>query len=252
MDIKVIDTTDSTNNYLKEHAGELPAPLLLMARYQTGGRGQRGNRWHSDRDANLLCSLLWRPGEIRPAQQFSLSEAVALAVSRTLSDLCGVECKVKWPNDIYAGDKKISGILIENVIAGTHILQTVAGMGINLNQTCFDACLPNPTSVAIETGRETDIPRFAEYLCTRLEEHLALAETPGGRQMLHSMFKQDLWRGTGSHLFRDTATGEVFKASIADIEPEGFMVLQPENDNAGAALPRRTYAFKEVEFILKD
>lgn len=160
-----IDTTDSTNKKLKELLAEnmeLPDGFCVVADFQSAGRGQGSNRWQSDKGQNVLASLLFKP-VYSPAQQFVLNQCFALAVRSLLSHYVdGV--KIKWPNDIYVGSRKIAGILIEHYIEGERIKNTVAGVGININQTFFDADIPNPISLKLLTGKSYDIREMVSGL----------------------------------------------------------------------------------------
>ena len=150
MDVKRIHRIEvsSTNTYLKEllTAGvELPELTLVDADFQTGGRGQQQNVWESEADKNLLFSLLCHPTFLPATNQFVLSQAIAVAVQRTLSEYTdGIT--IKWPNDIYWNDRKICGTLIECNLMGSTIKDCIIGTGINVNQTEFRSDAPNPVS----------------------------------------------------------------------------------------------------------
>lgn len=241
----LLEEVDSTNSYVSLHAPELEDMTVVAAATQTAGRGQRGNSWESEPGANLTLTLLHRPAEMPARSQFAISEATALAVADTLRQL-GVEAMVKWPNDIYVGDRKIAGILIEHSVMGAAVEHSRIGIGLNVNQRRFLSDAPNPVSVVQLTGEElslTDLlPRLGESLRLRLQE----AASPEGRTRLHEEFLARLWRRDGAlHPFRRRDGGEVFQARIAGVEPEGFLLLLPE----GAGAPER-FAFKEVEFLL--
>lgn len=160
-----IDTTDSTNKFLKELLAEnadLPDYFCVVADYQSAGRGQGSNRWQSDKGQNVLASVLFKP-LYPPAQQFVLNQCFALSVRSSLSKYVeGV--KIKWPNDIYVGYQKIAGILIEHYIEGDRIKNTIAGVGININQTVFDSDIPNPTSLKLLTGKCFDVREMVSEL----------------------------------------------------------------------------------------
>lgn len=242
MEILEIEETGSTNSWLAERAPEMEKPMLVFARRQTAGRGQRGNSWEAEPGKNLSASLLLFPSGIEAASQFVISEAVALAVCDVLAGL-GVETSVKWPNDIYAGDGKICGILIEHTIMGRDIVRTIAGVGININQTRFLSSAPNPVSVVGITGKQFRVESVAELLAGAVERRLSSASL--GPDALHSEFMERLWRGDGRfHPFLDRLTGERIEARIEDVAPSGILSLR---DSAGLL---RRYAFKEVEFIL--
>lgn len=238
-----LQQTESTNSWCAAHIDEIEHMTLVATEAQTAGRGQRGNSWESEPGKNLTFSVVLRPGWLRPAEQFALSEAVALAVADTLIHY-GIPARMKWPNDIYVGDSKICGILIEHAIGGTAILHSICGVGINVNQTEFRSDAPNPASMAQLARREFPLEEVEETFGHALEQTLGLTASPGGREMLHADFMRRLWRGDGRpHLFRDTATGETFEAIIAGVEPTGHLHL------LDSGYTTRRYAFKEVQFL---
>lgn len=245
--IETLDEVDSTNSYIARNVGQLDAPVMICARTQTGGRGQRGNSWESEPGANLTFSLLLRPEEFPAARQFAISEAFSLAVCDALAEL-GVETRVKWPNDIYAGDRKICGILIEHAVIGSVIMHTIAGAGINLNQRMFLSDAPNPVSVIQLTGRHTDVDAFGHRLSAIAEKRLERCFSgEQERERMHREYMHRLWRGDGAlYPFRDTDTGLDFTARIADVAPNGMLTLAEPDGTT------RLYAFKEVSFLLND
>ena len=141
------DTLPSTNSYLAGIAADAPHGTVVMAREQTAGRGQRGNSWEAEPGCNITLSLLLRPEGLHPARQFVISQAVSLAIADMVSHFVAAPVCIKWPNEIYAGDRKICGILIENTITGTSIDRTIVGIGLNVNQTEFRSDAPNPVSM---------------------------------------------------------------------------------------------------------
>ena len=115
-----IDETDSTNQWLKDHCDGVPDALVVVADYQTAGRGCGTNTWESERGKNLLFSLLIHPSDIAANEQFRITESVSVALCQTLQAYINNRVEIKWPNDIYVGDKKICGILIENRLQGNY------------------------------------------------------------------------------------------------------------------------------------
>ncbi len=240
--------TPSTNSYVARHVETLPVPCAVRAVAQTAGRGQRGNSWEAEPGRNLTLSFLLRPEGILPREQFAVSEAVALAVCDTLQ-AHGIEAEVKWPNDIYVGDKKICGILIEHSLYGHEIRYSIAGVGLNVNQEAFLSDAPNPVSMAQLTGRQYDLSDMCARLGRAVEERMAQIASPEGRRGLHAEFMRRLWRRQGGPWpFRDAATGREFRAHIADVTPEGYLALRTSDKPSDP--PSRLYAFKEVAFIL--
>lgn len=235
-----IDKVSSTNSWLAANCDRLEAPCLVYALAQTAGRGQRGNSWEAEPGRNLTASVLIVPEGVEPQQQFVISEAVALAVTDMLRE-SGVETKVKWPNDIYAGDKKICGILIEHSIMGREITRTIAGIGVNINQKVFRSDAPNPVSVVQLTGSEHPLAEVARILGEKIEARIM--QIPEGT--VHTEFMGNLWRGDGGYYpFYDKLLGEPISARIADIAPDGVLTLQTSDGED------RKFAFKEVEFII--
>ena len=128
---------------------------VVWAERQSAGRGQRGHAWSSAEGENLTFSLVLEPVQLAVGEQFLLSQAVALALVDTFA-ACGIDTRIKWTNDIYAGDRKLVGILIEHRYSGPTLARSVVGIGINVNQTAFDPALPNPVSMALAAGRRFD------------------------------------------------------------------------------------------------
>lgn len=236
MKILWIDSTASTNSYLREHGEEIGPMTMVCAREQTAGRGQRGNSWESEPGANLTFSFRMVPEGVRPACQFVVSEAVALAMRSALARF-GIEAMVKWPNDIYVADSKICGILIENSIMGPRIASSIVGIGLNVNQTLFVSDAPNPVSMRMLTGREFPLQNVALAVGEELERYLSRLDAG-----IHEEYRRALWRGDGKEYpFRETASGLTFTASVSDVEPSGHIILGSSR-----------YAFKEIEWLPLD
>jgi len=246
-----LPTVDSTNTFVREmladestggvvSASALPGMTLVVADDQTRGRGQVGNSWETEKGKNLTFSLLCHPEFVRPSRQFLLSQCIALAIQQTLSKYVeGV--MVKWPNDIYVGDKKISGTLIECDLMGRSISNCVIGTGINVNQTIFRSDAPNPISLALLTGREHDREAILGAIIEHFQEYYELLRD-GREDEITSLYMANLYRREGFHKYSDVR-GE-FMAEIASIEPTGHLNLRFENGNVVR------YEFKEVKFIL--
>lgn len=243
MEILKLDTTDSTNTWVTTHEQELSSPSLVYAVEQRAGRGQRGNSWESEAGKNITASMLFHPYNFEASRQFEISEAVALALTEFLNT-AGIEAKIKWPNDIYVGDRKICGILVEHAVTGKNITRTIIGIGLNLNQTEFHSDAPNPVSLAQLTGKQYDLKTAVDAVAFYLERYLDLLENG---ECLHNDFMKRLWRHDGKkHMFLDKKTGEKISAVIHTIEPDGRLCLL-----TASGLENRYY-FKEVEFLLDE
>lgn len=221
--------------------GEVSLPCMVYAVTQSAGRGQRGNSWESEPGKNITASIAFAPKGVKAREQFVISEAIALATVDFLEYL-NIDSKIKWPNDIYVGDKKIAGILIENSLMGCEIVSSVAGVGININQEKFRSDAPNPISVKALTGKFYDIDIIIYKFGEAIEQRLAQLDNPGN---IHLEFMNKLWRGDGlTHLWRDIKRGEEIEASIDSVMPDGVLHL---------CLPdgcKREFIFKEVEPVL--
>ena len=162
-----LHSTTSTNDEardLKYHDGD-----IIWADFQTAGRGQRGHTWESRAGENLTFSALLEPTFLPVSEQFVLLEAVALSL-RDFFEGEGVESAVKWTNDIYVGDRKAVGILIEHSYSGGKLARTIVGIGINVNQREFSSDIPNPVSLSLLTGKKYEL----EPLLRQFERCLAV------------------------------------------------------------------------------
>lgn len=224
-----IKTTNSTNTLLKQLAAEGNPPDFIYAGYQTAGRGQTGNGWESEADKNLLCSILLPPNK----NLYFLNIAVGVAIIR----LMGEEFTIKWPNDIYWQDKKLAGILVENAIVGSEVKFSIAGIGLNVNQTEFKSDAPNPVSLKQITGKEYNIDRLMNLLLGEVQKVLNEPE-----ETIWSEYKAHLYRREGFWPFEDK-NGR-FEAAIQDVLPTGEIALKDKNGQI------RQYEFKQIKYIL--
>ena len=237
MEYKIvhIEETDSTNRWLKAH-GE--GKMVVVADYQTAGKGCGTNSWESERGKNLTFSMLIHPTTIPACQQFRITEVISVAICEVLEQYIG-DVSIKWPNDIYVGDKKICGILIENMLKGEYIRHCIIGIGLNINQKRFVSDAPNPTSMALESGHDFDREEVLQSLLRHFEQLLAVWD----EEAIRKAYRQRLYRKEGMFPYRDKE-GD-FTASLVDVEDDGHLVLQ---DAQGQ---QRRYAFKEVTFVIE-
>ena len=229
-----IDETDSTNRWLKNH-GE--GTMVVATDYQTAGKGCGSNAWESERGKNLTFSMLIHPDGIAAREQFHITEVVSVALCRTLQPYIYNKVEIKWPNDIYVGDRKLCGIPIENRLQGNVIVDCIIGIGLNVNQRVFLSDAPNPVSMYQLTGQETDREALlADFLQTFDQEWQNKTNGSEYRELLYRKGKDGLY---------EDKTGR-FVARLADVLPDGRLLLV---DEAGK---ERTYAFKEVSFIIEN
>lgn len=194
----------STNEYLKEELSKstpLTEGTVIMAVDQHAGRGQKGTAWQSEPGKNLTFSMLLTPTFLDPKHQFALTAAISLAVVRWLESVLDIDVKVKWPNDIYIADRKIGGILIENILKGKLWKSAIVGIGINVNQVLFpDAIREHTTSVKQILHRDCRIPELLTDLCKQLEQEYFSLKT-GRFERLLADYELRLYRLGELHSF---------------------------------------------------
>ncbi len=223
-------------------AAEMPASewtdrTVVLTWQQTQGRGQAANKWESAPHRNISMTVLLKPAHLEASRQFAVSMVIALGCFDFISRYTG-NVSIKWPNDIYVGDKKIAGILIEHKITGMYIGHSICGVGININQEYFYSDAPNPVSLFQLLGHTLPLQQALEELLACIDTRYA---DIGNYTTLERDFLHHLYRGTGIHRWED-AHGQ-FQASIAGLDEYGQLRLL---DNEGH---ERLYAFKEVSYL---
>lgn len=234
-----LSETDSTNRYLRDYTPAADEVLTVcVADYQTAGRGCGSNTWESERGKNLTFSVLTHPTGLAPARQFMLSMAGALALKQVLDSLVD-DITLKWPNDIYWRDRKLSGTLIETSVSGSTIRDCIFGIGLNVNQHQFLSDAPNPVSLCQILGHEVATEPLLQHIIESFEAWMQILADGGEAHILNN-YRNSLYRKEGYHRYRDQE-GE-FEAQFVDIEPDGHLLFRDRQN-----LLRR-YAFKEVMF----
>jgi BirA family biotin operon repressor/biotin-[acetyl-CoA-carboxylase] ligase len=235
-------SVDSTNAELSRRVQQenLPEGTVVTAEYQTAGRGQAGNAWHAEPGKNLLFSLAIYPQGLEVKHQFYLSMAVVCAVQRVAARYIN-DCSVKWPNDIYAGDRKLGGILIENSLQGNAIRQSIIGIGLNVNQASFDPLLPNPASIFTCTGRLTSLDKLLEELLDELDGELLQLRA---RQFdsISTRYHRVLYKHLKPYLFE--VNGEQTEGIIEGVAPTGELQVRI-NDAV------ETFQFKQIKYLFE-
>ena len=269
-DIMWLDSVDSTNSEVKRRISDIDNLSVLSALSQSEGRGQKGNKWSSLPGENLTFSIVLKFGEqaagkaglsvagklrlvVAAREQFVLTEITSLSIVEFLSRH-GIKAKIKWPNDIYVGDKKICGVLIENSLRGENLSSSIIGIGLNVNQRNFDVSLPNPTSMVLETGFEEDIKGCLEEFMDIFQGYLEYS-LPN----LRERYLPYLWRHNTPARYIDQTLqsqpqqtdsegelpGREFTGIIRGLSPIGHLVV--EDIEKGEL---KEFAFKEISYIL--
>lgn len=232
----------STNTFAAEMVSKSnPSEgTVIMAIDQNDGRGQIGNKWESEAGKNITLSVILYPSFLPIQQQFWLNKAVALAVRDCIAHYIPSEVKVKWPNDIYIKDNKVSGILIQNTLTGSKISSTIVGIGINVNQLEFITNPPNPTSFHLETGSIFPIQPIVYNLCEYLEaRYLQLKASQ--RAIIERDYFQYMYRYQEESLFQKPM-GAFFKGKIVGVSDMGKLMIETKEG-------MEQFGIKEVAFV---
>ena len=241
MEIIKLTDTASTNDYLL--GLNTDRDICVVADYQSAGKGMGSNTWESEPGKNLLFSILVHPIWLPVRQQYLLSMAEAVAIVEVL----GEGFTIKWPNDIYYGDKKLSGTRIDVNIHGGQLRDVIIGTGINVNQEVFVSDAPNPISLKNITGQEQDrdtllhdiLERFYIYYNKVQDSQCSMFNV---QCSIVSLYHKHLYRRTGLHTFTDK--DGTFKAEIVRVAENGIITLR-RTDNTLSH-----YEFKQLRFCL--
>lgn len=247
MNIIWLDTIDSTNTEALRRLPELPSMTVLAAREQTAGRGQRGNTWFTEPGKNLTFSIVvkFAEGELHASQVHWLNYLMSDVVSMFLRSY-GIDCTIKWPNDVYVQRRKICGILIENTLKGEWVDAAVIGTGININQREFPQ-LANATSLVRCYGQEQDLEACMEKVAALFQEELPWLFSERSRAGLFRSYSNQLFQMGKNARFHDLLEDREYWGRIQGVEPDGRLCIW---DLEAPGKPYRYYRFKEVGYIL--
>jgi BirA family biotin operon repressor/biotin-[acetyl-CoA-carboxylase] ligase len=219
---------DSTNNYAMQRvqSGTAMHGDAYFAFEQTAGRGQMEKRWFSTSGENIILSVILNTVSLQLRQQFELNMTAALSVIELFNNYSTESFKIKWPNDIYWGDKKAAGILIENVIRGKSWQFAVIGFGININQIVFPEALKNPVSLKQITATEHNPVLLAKELCALLEKNLQPLYSGGTDNVLNS-YNELLYRKDEPITFKQNES--IFTGTIKSVTEDGRLVVRDDD-----------------------
>jgi BirA family biotin operon repressor/biotin-[acetyl-CoA-carboxylase] ligase len=235
----------STNDYAKQLLAEKKQieGTLIYCDEQTGGKGQMGASWESERKKNLTASYILYPNFLSPDKQFFLNIAISLAVREFCESLTEHFVQIKWPNDILIESKKVSGILIETAIQSNSLQHAIIGIGVNINQLNFPEHLPNATSILANNPLHTEpfeISRLLKNLSFFIEKYY-LQLKQEHYHFLSKAYITSLWRYNQTHEFLKGK--QILKGEITGLAKDGKL----EIDINGKT---QRFGFKEVEYIL--
>ena len=239
-----LEVIDSTNNYAKQQIRENePTEGTVFLTYeQTMGRGQQKNVWESEPRQNLLFSIVLCPDFVEMRRQFRLSKVVSLGIYIAINKyVSGV--KIKWPNDIYVGDRKLCGILIENSVMNCVLNNSIVGIGLNVNQTVFRSDAPNPVSLKMLTNQHYDCDIILSEILSEIDRYYSMLRD-GQEEQIDNEFLAALYRLNELHFYK--AEDEVFEGQIVGVNEIGQLLIRKKD---GKVLE---FHFKEVEFLQKS
>lgn len=231
------ETLDSTNNYAANllERGELSHGTVIMSGEQTAGRGQRGTTWISEPYKNLIFTCFIEYDNLAVANQQSITHFVSLSLVDMLSEK-GLDARIKWPNDIYVGGRKLSGMLIENQLESFRCKSSIIGIGLNVNQVDFGD-FP-ATSLKLELGYDLPVDDIALSLISHLNTRFASLRSYG-LASLEAAYLEKLWR---KDVWSDFEDGNgPFEGKIIGTESSGKLVVERKGGI-------KTYDLKEIMF----
>ena len=222
-----LDNVNSTNSFLSENLNDSSffEGVVVVANAQTQGRGQGENLWHSNSGDNLLFSVLLQP-KCDLIYQFYLNQFIAVSICQTLKQF-GLDCQIKWPNDILVNKKKIAGILIENKIQGRMLHSSIVGVGLNVNQSDFPDQLINPTSMKLLLKDSIDINQVLETLIVQLEKHYFQFKR-NELNVINENYQSLLFKRNEKAYF--IIKGKRVETIIREVNKQGEIVLEIDNE----------------------
>ncbi|MFT4532922.1 MAG: BirA family biotin operon repressor/biotin-[acetyl-CoA-carboxylase] ligase [Saprospiraceae bacterium] len=240
-----LNRVNSTNRYAIDMIAK-SKPIegtVISASFQYEGRGQIGRFWESEAEKNITCSTILRPDFLEASDQFQLNIAVSLAIHDFISHfLTNKEVKIKWPNDIYVGDKKIAGILLQNSLKGKLISSTIVGTGVNINQINFSEDVFNPTSIALELEEEQDLELMFAWLFRFLSKRYLQLKNDQidslKSEYLDNFFRKGIWSKFSNE------SEEIWQGKILGVDESGRLQIEERTGEL------KVFNFREVRFVI--
>ena len=237
-----LSQVDSTNNHAVGLLNRTRPEegTVIVTDNQTMGKGLDSNRWESEPGKNLTFSLIIYP-KFAADRQFVLNKAVSLGICSFLqAELPRQSVSIKWPNDIYIGDKKACGILIQNSVLGNRFDYVIVGIGLNVNQTVFVSDAPNPVSMKIATGKDYNLDILLDKLLDSVYIQYDRIK-PETSSRIETEYHMALYRSMEWHEYIVRNRGII--ARITGTNNYGQLMLEAES---GEAL---VCDLKEVKFV---
>lgn len=241
--IKYLPSCHSTNDFavqMIQSENIVFEGTVIITDNQTAGRGQRGNTWEASSGENLTFSLILKPNFLKASDQFQLNVAISMGVFDFLSEFLDEDLSVKWSNDIYYGDQKMGGILIENSLQGYQIGHSVIGIGLNINQTDFNNLRATSLRKITKNPLNYDLSEMLEKLVEKLEKNYLKIKN-NEYESLKIKYLANLFRFQKYHYFK--TNGQQFLGKIVGIDETGKLGIETEGNVI-------YFDFKAVEFVI--
>ena len=229
MNLIKLDAIDSTNEFLKGLSNDISTQnfTIVTAETQTNGKGQMGSKWLSESGKNLTFSILIKNIISNINQIFDLNVAVTLSIIDALERLNIPEIYIKWPNDIMSGNKKIAGILIENIKKSDNSIYSIIGLGLNVNQTNFNN-LPNASSLKKIMNHDFNKDIIFNKIIESIKKNIFELENNNQNQ-LWGLYNGKLFK-KGIIMAFENKNQEKFMGIIQNVTQTGKLQLLIENE----------------------
>lgn len=243
MKIIKLDAIDSTNSFLKDLSknASLENHTIVVTKNQTNGRGQQDSLWFSEPFKNLTFSIFLKELSLEIANQKYLNFAISLAIFEVLKSKKIPKIAIKWPNDIMSGNSKICGVLIENTIQKNHILTSIVGIGLNVNQEYFNDSIKKGTSLKKITGIEYHLDHLLTEIVVKIKEYEELLISKK-YELLEKNYLKVLFKKGKPSMFKDE-NNQLFVGIICGISASGNILIEIEE---GAI---QEFGVKEISFV---
>jgi BirA family biotin operon repressor/biotin-[acetyl-CoA-carboxylase] ligase len=224
--VHYLPSCHSTNEVARDLLqSEVAEGTVVITDDQFAGKGQTGNQWSSFPGQNLTFSLILRPTFLLPNEQFLITVILSLGIKEALEEILSGEVKIKWPNDIFFNNKKIAGLLIENVLRGNNFDSCVAGIGLNVNQTDFPDNI-TATSVKLITNQELELNLMLNSLMASIAAYYFKLQD--ARKSLHENYRQSMLGLGEKRKFK--AAGDEFVGIIQGTDEFGRLQVKKGNE----------------------
>lgn len=240
MQLIKLDAIDSTNDFLKELSKNevLENFTTVVAKNQSKGKGQIGAVWISEGGKNLTMSTLIKDLLQNADQVFQLNVVISISIIQVLEELNVPKLAIKWPNDIMSDTKKIAGILIENRFKSDTRIESIVGIGLNVNQKDFDL-IPKASSLTLIMNKEFELQSLLQKIIFKIKENCELI-IDNKTEQLWKLYHNYLFKKDKLMAFED-ANKNIFKATILSVTQDGKLEVIFEDKLI------KTFRIKEIQ-----